>query len=110
MKAKPNVKAMFPWPADFKTAANGSFLGKSQKHWQEQARRLYAECLVRASMIDNRSPVGAMVTKRILSLLEREDPEMLQEMIEERERCRTNLAAFVASFASDPPKKRRKRT
>ena len=101
------LRRRFPWPEGFQLK-HGKFGRRSQKHWQEQARRLFAECLLRASMVDTQSPVGAMVEQAILNYLKKEDPDMLVEMIDERARCQQNLALFVAGISSrkDPISKK----
>lgn len=100
-----DVKARFPWPEEFKRDKNGRFLGKSQKHWREQARRLYAECLVRASNVGG-GVVGAMVARRILGIMEHEDPEMLEVTRDARDRSLAGMNLFVASFALTPAERR----
>lgn len=104
-KKQVNTKEMFPWPEEFKLDKKGRFLGKSQKHWRQQARELYAECLVRASVVSG-GVVGTMVTARILGILKKEDPEMLVEKQAERARARFNMCFFVSSFAPTPAERR----
>lgn len=91
-------KEMFPWPAEFKLDKKGRYLGKSPKQWREMARQLYADSLLRASNVGG-GVVGTMVTTRILGILAKEDPEMLQRTVETRDRCLANMNLFVASFA-----------
>ncbi len=102
--AQLSLKDRFPWPAGFEKP-RGRF---SQKHWREQARRLFADCLLRASVVDTRSPVGAMVEKRILDILRAEDPEAMNQAVAERDRFVENLGRVMQSMMPDRPRKRRK--
>ena len=99
-----DVKALFPWPADVKLK-NGKHCGKSQLHWQKQARELYADCLLRAAQVSG-GPVGQMVHQRIIAILVREDPEMLQETVERVQTMRHNMGLAMQMFMLTPAERR----
>jgi len=75
------------------------FNGKPMKEWEATAKRLVVEQLVRASMVDERSLVGKIACARLMRLAKRENVELLKDVLEERQRCQTNLARFVAGFS-----------
>ncbi|MBA2708744.1 MAG: hypothetical protein H0U59_13140 [Gemmatimonadaceae bacterium] len=102
-----DIKAMFPWPADIELQKNGKhYDDKSTLHWQKQARKLYASCLLRASSMVPDGPVGQMVTKHILDTHEREDPEMLKEVFQQKETYDQDLGRAMRVFTLTPVKHR----
>jgi hypothetical protein len=78
------------------------FNGKPLSHWQWEADKLVIDCLVRASMVDTRSLVGEMASKRILELAKAENPHLYQTVLDERDRCRVGLAAVMGAMFENP--------
>ena len=96
------MTTLYEVPARFKELFNSRkrFNGQPARHWQREARKLVVEQLVRSSNVDG-SIVGAMASARLLALAEAEDPELYQEVLDERVRCKQGLAAIMNFWSSD---------
>lgn len=85
--------------------------GKPMSHWRREAKSLVIEVLVRGAGCDSRSIIGKLASERLMFLAQLEDDGsgLLQEILQQRDNCRRNLAVFVASLAPDPPKAKKKK-
>lgn len=82
------------------------FNGKPIEHWQREATKLVIDQLVRASMVDTRSVIGAAASKRLLELAQAESPELYQETLTERARCQVGLATVMNAMLGNPATRR----
>ena len=89
----------FPLPDGFELDARGRFCGKPLKHWQREARKLVMDSLVR-SMTGGISIIHAMANARLLEIAKAEDPEMLDEVLAERDRCVSGFKLIMQDILS----------
>jgi len=82
------------------------FNGKPMSHWQWEADKLVIDCLVRASMVDTRSLVGEMASKRLLELAKNENPHLYQTVLDERARCQAGLRSLMGEMLGNPSTRR----
>lgn len=76
----------------------GRFNGKPKAHWEREAKKLVIETLVRGSMCDTRSAIGALASERLLELAKAEDPELFEEVVQEREACQAGFARVMGEM------------
>lgn len=96
----PTKKEWFEW-VELRRKMKAPSMGKgvnARKHWEREAKKLVVEMLLRASMIDTRSIIGTLASKRLAELAYAEDPEILKEVMEERDRCVTNLGRALSQM------------
>ena len=67
------------------------FNGKPFTHWQNEARELVLDSLLRASMLETSSIIGYLAHKRIIDLAKKESPELLKRAVEERATMSQNM-------------------
>ena len=70
----------------------------ARAHWEREAKKLVVELLYRASMVDTRSIIGTLASKRLVELAVAEDPEILKEVIETRDRCVAGMGRIMADI------------
>lgn len=70
---------------------NAKFLGKPFLHWQNEARELVVDRLLRASMLETSSIIGYLAHNRLIDLAKKESPELLKRAIEERATMSENM-------------------
>jgi hypothetical protein len=91
--------------------------GQPMSHWEREGKKLVVWTLVRAATkfgwSTNRPELQSIIHKiaadRIMELANAEDSSLVQEALDERSRCQTALVAFFASWAPDPPSKRKRK-
>lgn len=80
----------------------GKFNGKGKAHWEREAKKLVVEMLVRASMIDRSSLIGALAAERLEALARAESEELYAEVIGERDRCQEGFARIMGEIIGSP--------
>lgn len=89
----------------FEAGEDPKYLDQPMSHWNEQAERLMADMLLRASMVDSRSIIGRIASDRIMDMAYRElGQERMDAAVQLRDRCISNLHLFVESLHADPKK------
>ena len=91
----------YPWPIEYQLDGQGKYCGRRPAHWQREARHLVADAIYRAAVPllgELASPCQSMAGVRLLELLQAEDPEMLQLVIDDRERCMAGMAAMLTNI------------
>lgn len=78
------------------------FNGKPFAHWQKLAQREVIDHILRAPCMFNEGDTQSIIDKltrdRLRYLINEESPELVQELIEERERCSGTMSAFMAAM------------
>ncbi len=78
------------------------FNGKPIKHWEDMAKKVVVQCLIRSSeSLDTNSIVGEMAAKRLMSLALGENRLLVGEVLEERENWRHGVAMAFAEMLID---------
>jgi hypothetical protein len=80
--------------------------GKPMSYWEHMGKELLVDALVRAAIdygwdIDPKfqSIPQKIAADRLMAMANAEDAEIVKELLAERDRCRENIALFVASLS-----------
>lgn len=87
------------------------FNGKPLEYWERETKKVIVHALVRASFsVDNPlAPHMQKAATELMGMAFNVHRVLAAEAIEERDRCRKNLARFIDFLKPDPPKKKRVR-
>lgn len=85
----------------------GTINGKPMSHWEREAKRMVLDSLVRAAVYfgwgserpDIQSIIHKIAADRLMELANAEDPNLVKELLAERNRCQMNLARFLAGVS-----------
>lgn len=87
--------------------------GKPMAHWERQAERVVVDVLVRAATSFGWRPLGAespefpdphqsiihkLAADRLMAMAEAESPALVKELLDERDRCRSNIMRFISEL------------
>ncbi len=77
--------------------------GKSAAHWERMAKKHVVEMILRASFqLDENCIPGALARQRLLELAEAESPELMLEVLQERQQCIEGFSAIMADMMGLP--------
>lgn len=83
----------------------GKLNGKGREYWQGQADKLVVERLVRASMLDQSSIIGALASHRLLEIARTESSDLFDEVLAERAASEVSVGRTLRDVLGDSKKR-----